>query len=923
MKKIFNKLPMMLIMLVMLLAFSIPSFAATTDSTGVWTYELGANGLTITGYNGNSATVTIPSTIDGYKVGAIGKQAFANNTTIRTLTIPETITSIGPEAFYNCYGLSQLYFNAKNCTIPDIWRYDGNKGVGVFSGAGSAATSFNVTFGAGVTDIPKNLFNTDYENGYGYAHITSITFSSGTKTIGDYAFEDCLDLQKVVLGSNITTIGESAFDNCTSIKTVTFKDKLTTIKNSAFENCTNLTSITWGTGLDSIGAYAFKGCTSLQAAHIPTPTTVIGRQAFCNATSLKEITIPTSVTSLNSEAFYGTISLSKITFSAKNCTVPDIWRYDDNKGVGVFSGAGSAASKLEVIFTSSVTTVPNGLFNTDRENGYPYAYVTGITFNSSVKEIGNYAFQNCENLSKLVLGTGVNTIGEYAFNGCTGLQTVTFRDKLATINTSAFENCTNLTSITWGKGLDTIGKYAFKGCTSLKAANIPTPTTTICNQAFANTTSLTTLTIPSSVTSIGAEAFYNTTKLAKINFNAKNCTVPSIWRYDDNRGVGVFSGAGSGCSSLTVTFGSTVVTIPANLFNTDKENGYDYAYVTSISIPSSVKEIGNNAFEDCFNLKTVTCKRTSPVLGTDVFKNCPTSAKFNCYYGGTVAAFAKEYNYKYSYLTPTKPEINSISNTSKGVKITWTASSGASKYYIYRKTSASGKWVLLDYVKPSVRSFVDDEATAGKTYYYTVKAYAPGGLYSSYDKTGHKIEFLKAPKNLKLTNKASGIYVDWDASTGAEKYLVYRKKGNGNYKKIATVSNTYYYDKTATTNGSAYSYYIYAYDSGSKSNKSVVKSTYRLSNATLTSVASSSSGKLTVKWSKNIYATGYQIQYSTNSSFSNAKTLTVSGKSTVSKTISNLTKNKKYYVRVRACKNVSGSNYYSKWSSSLAATIKK
>ena len=923
MKKIFNKLPMMLIMLVMLLAFSIPSFAATTDSTGVWTYELGANGLTITGYNGNSATVTIPSTIDGYKVGAIGKQAFANNTTIRTLTIPETITSIGPEAFYNCYGLSQLYFNAKNCTIPDIWRYDGNKGVGVFSGAGSAATSFNVTFGAGVTDIPKNLFNTDYENGYGYAHITSITFSSGTKTIGDYAFEDCLDLQKVVLGSNITTIGESAFDNCTSIKTVTFKDKLTTIKNSAFENCTNLTSITWGTGLDSIGAYAFKGCTSLQAAHIPTPTTVIGRQAFCNATSLKEITIPTSVTSLNSEAFYGTISLSKITFSAKNCTVPGIWRYDDNRGVGVFSGAGSAASKLEVIFTSSVTTVPNGLFNTDRENGYPYAYVTGITFNSSVKEIGNYAFQNCENLSKLVLGTGVNTIGEYAFNGCTGLQTVTFKDKLSTINTGAFENCTNLTSITWGKGLDTIGKYAFKGCTSLKAANIPTPTTTICNQAFANTTSLTTLTIPSSVTSIGAEAFYNTTKLAKINFNAKNCTVPSIWRYDDNRGVGVFSGAGSGCSSLTVTFGSTVVTIPANLFNTDKENGYDYAYVTSISIPSSVKEIGNNAFEDCFNLKTVTCKRTSPVLGTDVFKNCPTSAKFNCYYGGTVAAFAKEYNYKYSYLTPTKPEINSISNTSKGVKITWTASSGASKYYIYRKTSASGKWVLLDYVKPSVRSFVDDEATAGKTYYYTVKAYAPGGLYSSYDKTGHKIEFLKAPKNLKLTNKASGIYVDWDASTGAEKYLVYRKKGNGNYKKIATVSNTYYYDKTATTNGSAYSYYIYAYDSGSKSNKSVVKSTYRLSNATLTSVASSSSGKLTVKWSKNIYATGYQIQYSTNSSFSNAKTLTVSGKSTVSKTISNLTKNKKYYVRVRACKNVSGSNYYSKWSSSLAATIKK
>ena len=110
--------------------------------------------------------------------------------------------------------MSQLYFNAKNCTIPDICRYDGNKSVGVFSGAGSAATSFNVTFGAGVTDIPKNLFNTDYENGYGYAHITSITFSSGTKTIGDYAFEDCTALKSVEISDSVTSIGNYAFEAC-------------------------------------------------------------------------------------------------------------------------------------------------------------------------------------------------------------------------------------------------------------------------------------------------------------------------------------------------------------------------------------------------------------------------------------------------------------------------------------------------------------------------------------------------------------------------------------------------------------------------------------------------------------------------------------------------------------------------------------
>ena len=581
--------------------------------------------------------------------------------------------------------------------------------------------------------------------------------------------------------------------------------------------------------------------------------------------------------------------------------------------MGVFSGAGSAASKLEVVFTSQVTKVPNGLFNTDRENGYSYAYVTNVTFNGSVKEIGTYAFQNCENLSKLVLGTGVTTVGNYAFNGCTGLQTVTFKDKLTTINTGAFENCTNLTTITWGKGMDSIGEYAFKGCTSLKAANIPAPTTTICRQAFADTTSMTTLTIPSSVTYIGPESFCNTTKLAKINYNAKNSTAPEIWRYDSNKGVGVFSGAGSGTSSLTVTFGSSVASIPSNLFNTDRENGYDYAYVTSISIPSGVKKIGDHAFEDCLNLKTVTCKRVSPELGTDVFKNCPTSAKFNCYYGGTVASLVKECKFKCTYLTPTKPVLTAVSNTSNGVKITWKASSGASRYDIYRKTSASGKWTKIDYVKSSVRSFVDDEAKAGKTYYYTVKAYAPGGLYSAFDNTGLKIEFLKAPKNLKLTNKATGIYVDWDASTGAKQYIVYRKKGSGNYKKIATVSTTYYNDKSATANGTAYRYMIYAYDSGSKSAASAPKLAYFLSSGKLVSVTSSSSGKLTVKWSKNNAATGYQIQYGTNSSFSGAKTLTVSGKTTVAKTISNLIKNKKYFVRVRSYKKAAGTNYYSAW----------
>ena len=68
---------------------------------------------------------------------------------------------------------------------------------------------------------------------------------------------------------------------------------------------------------------------------------------------------------------------------------------------------------------------------------------------------------------------------------------------------------------------------------------------------------------------------------------------------------------------------------------------------------------------------------------------------------------------------------------------------------------------------------------------------------------------------------------------------------------------------------------------------------------------------------------GYQIQYSTSSSFAKGnKTVTVKGASIVSKTITNLTAQKKYYVRIRTYKTVNGKKYYSAWSAKKNVTTK-
>ena len=93
-----------------------------------------------------------------------------------------------------------------------------------------------------------------------------------------------------------------------------------------------------------------------------------------------------------------------------------------------------------------------------------------------------------------------------------------------------------------------------------------------------------------------------------------------------------------------------------------------------------------------------------------------------------------------------------------------------------------------------------------------------------------------------------------------------------------------------------------------------------------TSISSLTAGskKFTVKWKKQTsQTTGYQIQYSTSSKFSNAKTVTVSKNKTTSKTISKLKAKKKYYVHVRTYKTVNGKKIYSSWSKAKTVTTKK
>ncbi len=173
---------------------------------------------------------------------------------------------------------------------------------------------------------------------------------------------------------------------------------------------------------------------------------------------------------------------------------------------------------------------------------------------------------------------------------------------------------------------------------------------------------------------------------------------------------------------------------------------------------------------------------------------------------------------------------------------------------------------------------------------------------------------LSAP-TVTVSNKSTGIQITWNKVTGATKYVLYR--GSTGIKTFSSTATLSYLDTSVKSkNGSKYTYKVVAVVADSSKQyqtSSTTKTIYRLTSPTVSKVTNSATKSLSVYWNKNSSATGYQIQYSLNSSFSSSTKLYITKNSTVSKQITGLTKGKYYYVRVRSYKTVNGVKYYSEW----------
>ena len=280
--------------------------------------------------------------------------------------------------------------------------------------------------------------------------------------------------------------------------------------------------------------------------------------------------------------------------------IPILKIFKHNNLVYQHSSTGGTETQYDITSTFNVTstTSQTQLCHSSAISYFTEMYVDGV----QIDVTSGYTFSTTGEHTVNYMLADKTTIGDNALFGCFNLKSVTIGSGVETINYRSFFNCNELTSVTIGSGVKTIGNDVFWNCLSLTSIDIPSNVETIGSSALGSCTSLTSVTIPSSVTSIGNDAFVDSF-IHKDNFINNSSATGYPWGaiiYDTVQDDGLY------------ILGTTVVKCKQD--------------ATNVTIPSSITNIKNNAFESCYDLTEITClATTAPTLNGTVFIGLPTS----------------------------------------------------------------------------------------------------------------------------------------------------------------------------------------------------------------------------------------------------------------------------------------------------------
>ena len=226
------------------------------------------------------------------------------------------------------------------------------------------------------------------------------------------------------------------------------------------------------------------------------------------------------------------------------------------------------------------------------------------------------------------------------------------------------------------------------------------------------------------------------------------------------------------------------------------------------------KEAGSDSWKKIADTTELTYKDKTVTPGARYTYTVRCISKDGSYYMSSFDKTGKTITAAFQLATP---ELSAVKNTAEGVRIRWTAVSGAEKYRVLRKVS-DGKWQKLADVTGT--KYTDTTVKIGTSYSYAVRCISKDGKtnMSAYDSSGRTIKaayVLAAPTLLKAAGSAGKITVRWSAVSGAGKYRVFRKTVDGKWQKLADVTGEKYTDKTAES-GTEYIYTVRCVSSDGK-----------------------------------------------------------------------------------------------------------
>lgn len=590
-------------------------------------------------------SVKLPSTVEEIEDGA-----FNDCTALASINIPSSVTEIEGYAFSGCTSLETLEIPE---TVTDIGQYP-------FYG-----TPFNDKLIESNTFAVVNGILVDGTGAKGEAvvpdNVKKIVYNAFTPYDGENTW-----LTKLTLPDSVTEIRSNAFEDCTALTEIRLPSGIKEIGSGWFEGCTGLTRFDIPNGVESLGAYLFRDCVNLTEVTIPDSVVEIDEFHCFDGCDKVSITFKGET--------YTTATLEEL-FKAvykNNMENKPEWEYkerEDGVAVTAYNGMSANVKIPSEIDGKPVTAIYMGFSIPE------IAGVTSVEIPAGVVSIMSNSFG--ETVTELIVAEG--NAAYYSKDGiiyekknaslfrCPAGRSgdVVIPDGVKEIGAFAFYECESITSVTLPEGLQSIERSAFVGCTELKSANIPRSVTEIGDYAFYRCAKLETLDIPETVTMIGDKAFVGTPALDKLReksplvvinnilvdgasakgevtvpngvvriagsaFTARDSEITKVTIPDSVSEIG--DSAFSGCDKLTeVKLPKGITEIPLKLFD-------GCTNLKSIEIPDSVESIGMWAFRDCKSLTKVTVPDSLEYVGIDdCFDGCD---KINVTFKGKTYTYA-------------------------------------------------------------------------------------------------------------------------------------------------------------------------------------------------------------------------------------------------------------------------------------------